>query len=167
VSAGDAQQIFGAIFGGSCADPVPPLLGIREGESDDGSMGRENVIWVATERYDRETVVSILIDNETREIDAFTLDLEYPVNRIRLEDCFEGFLDPGWIWFECSEISPGLIRMAGFSLADWDGSVISQGSYGSLVELVFIMDESLENRLLEREFKLSGLQDDLDKFDVR
>jgi len=162
VSAGDAQQIFGAIFGGSCADPLPPKKQSKTSIQQNDESG--NLVWLEFERRNDALVVKAMMRNETETVDAFTLNVHVPENAFKLVDFTEGSLEPDWIQFDCREVEPGVIRVAGYSLGATSEDFIDKKSYGSLVELKFALTGKIPEDL---ESIYIGMKlDDIQRFDV-
>ncbi len=209
VTAGDAQQIFGAIFGGSCVDPLPLPFDSAQGDFDsaqgdfdsaqgdfdstqgdfnaacfvpfdfaqgdrygaqgdlrwevDQKISSEDQIWLEIQDDAMETVmVDVMISNETAQIDAFTIDLSIAPGWV-FTDCMEG--DSGGIWFEfeCREVSPGRITVAAYTIPTAFDAVIEEGSYCSLVRMVFNTPVS-PGKGNETPVEIIGIYDDLGCF---
>ncbi|MBN1880312.1 hypothetical protein JW823_09410 [bacterium] len=141
-TAGDAQSIFlGALGMGSCTDPI-----IGRSESHTATLSRKmelispdsDLLWVENSAVAvGETVsISIWLDNPKTAIDAFTLNVRYPVELLELVEVTEGTLNPEWLDFGWNDSSEGIATIAAYNSGLDDYEIQAAGN-GSLVVLTF------------------------------
>jgi len=177
ISAGDAQGIFSGIWVHQCIDPLPGKQGamsVKRAEQKallprtgaDLSSG-----WVWLEQPlntdDSALNVTVMIETAADPVDAFVVELRYDPAQYQFSGETEvGALNPGWEMFRCAQVSPGVLRLAGFCVEDG----IPSNSVGSLAELTFYRRTQLsagcESATAELSVSISDLQDDLSGFEV-
>lgn len=123
---------------------------------------RADLIWVedATGCDGATIELAVMIENPDTAVDAFTLDLEYPVDMLDYVSCTEGALNPTWIMFDCNETTSGVIRALAFAF----GESIPAGSSGSLVVFTFTVNcpDCINNQT--GTLSLTTLMDDIETF---
>ncbi|MBN1295282.1 carboxypeptidase regulatory-like domain-containing protein, partial [bacterium] len=112
---------------------------------------------------DDTITVSVMMSNATVPVDAVTFHVSYNPEMLTYQSCVAGELDPGWTMFDCLENTAGDVTVAGFALPP---AVIAEGSYGSLVDLRFLVScaacEEGDTSLMSA----FDLRDDIEEFDV-
>jgi len=170
VTGGDAQAIFQTAIGmGSCADPMSkqdhgstPSL---QSESDveifeDSEETVSGLIWLErTSDLSRGLLwVDVMVSNPESEIDVFTLSLSFDSRHYDFLECYEGSLNPEWLFFDCNEIEPGQIIVSGVSVT----GVIPQASNGHIASLVF---EGPTDSRHQSAVNIDVLQDNISEFE--
>ncbi len=118
LTAGDPQGIFLEIMGlGYCVESVPEYV---RSDSTSGMLTQTapellqyspGMIWTNVcipeeAGYDDSLLcLEVMVSTRTVPLDAFSLKLHFPGNRLELIACETGDIDPGWVMFS-SNISP-------------------------------------------------------------
>ncbi len=164
VTAGDAQQIFQTALGSASCSDFLKISTKRSFVSQREIAGKIQVHSGNTIRLDTHSsgdtwTVSVDIAVRDKPVDAITFDIQYVPEAVRYASYDLGDLDPGWILFDCREVEPGLLRIAGFS----NGSAIDADMTGTLVDLKF---EPTSDVVKAESIKISKLLDDLRVFSI-
>ncbi len=140
ITAGDAQDIFGVIFGGSCVDPLTKQRDFQlkpqnlRTANEIAEVFSSDMIWIETDTgKTSDLTAAVVMTNDKQPVDAFTITVKFDARALTFDGCDMGELFSDWIEFDCKQVAPGLIRIAGFTLE----SDIPAGSYGNLVVLKF------------------------------
>lgn len=157
ITAGDAQIIFGAALGMmSCFDPIGPiepqmsmtampLLRSNSAAALEPQLSDTLFLETGAACPGEQMIVAVVIENHDSAIDAFTIDVSYDPDSLKFSDCDQGELVPeiGWVMFDCQVVSPGVVRVAGFTVNDG----ITTGKLGSLFDLNFtVIDRECVDR---------------------
>ncbi len=136
VSAGDAQAIFNAALGtGSCADPISKTARRAGLLTNEGRLHPDavTVTWLEVIQTGSLVTVDVNVSNPRLDIDAFTVEIGFDVERMGFMDCVQGDLDPGWLMFDCNLVNSDRCKIAAFTV----DSAIESDSFGTIAQLQF------------------------------
>lgn len=76
----------------------------------------------------------VTLDSSPNDVAAFGFEVQYDLNVLRFKGCSAGYLSNGFDFFDGNNVSPGIVRVGGFTAIA--GKII-QGESGPLVSLTF------------------------------
>lgn len=191
VTMADAQCMFMYYLGLPCActDPIAMAFylnfGKFEGEDQDAaikeqrgellelttapaetllqSIEQNDLVWIADVSGCSEQVIEVPIgfSNPNNAIDAFGFTVEYDASMLEYTGFNQGTGAADWVFYGGNEVTPGEIRVAGFSLP---AGALASGSEGTLITLTFKVKCEACERGASSDFTLKNLTDDLSEW---
>ncbi len=125
----------------------------------------ENTILVACNPAsggrDTTIAVAVLIAENSREVRVFGLEMSFDPKIFQYQEIISGNLTGGWTAVDANEISPGTLRVGGFS---GGGSVVPKDSQGALAVVQLKVTSANPSSNTGSQICVNHFTDDLSEF---